>query len=53
MKTIGFPSESRLWKGCRGIQILYGLTRGIVALLFFYKIALNTLGKLLMVVKDR
>jgi hypothetical protein len=53
MKTVGFPSELRLWKGCRGIQILYGLTRSVTALLFFYKIALNTLGKLSMVVKDR
>jgi hypothetical protein len=51
MKIVGFPSESQLWKGCRGIQILYGLTRGVAALLFFYRIALNTLGKLSMVVK--
>jgi hypothetical protein len=45
-------SESRLWKRYRRIQILYGLTRGAVALLFFYRIMLNTLGKLSMVVKD-
>jgi hypothetical protein len=53
MKTIGFSSESRLWKGYRRIQILNGLTRGAAALLFFYRIVLNTLGKLSMVVKDR
>jgi hypothetical protein len=53
MKTVELPSESRLWKGYRRIKILYGLTRGAAALLFFYKIVLNTLGKLSMVVKDR
>jgi hypothetical protein len=52
MKTVGFLSESRLWKGCRGIQIPYGLTRGIAALFFFYRIALNILGKLSMVVNS-
>jgi hypothetical protein len=52
MKTVELPSESRLWKGCRRIQILYGLTHGAAALLFFYRIVLNTLGKLSMVVKD-
>jgi hypothetical protein len=52
MKTVGFLSEAWLWKGCRGTQILYGLTRGVAVLLFFYKLTLNTLGKLSMVVKD-
>jgi hypothetical protein len=52
MRTVELPSESRPWKGYRRIQILYGLTRGAAALLFFYKIVLNTLGKLSMVVKD-
>jgi hypothetical protein len=52
MKTIRFPSESRIWKGYQRIRILYGLTRGAAALLFFYRIVLNTLGKLSMVVKD-
>jgi hypothetical protein len=53
MKTVELPSESRLWKGYRRIQILYGLTHGTAALLFFYRIMLNTMGKLSMVVKDR
>jgi hypothetical protein len=53
MKTVELPSESRLWKRYRRIRILYGLTRGTAALLFFYRIVLNTLGKLSMVVKDR
>jgi hypothetical protein len=53
MKTVELPSESQLWKRYRRIQILYGLTRGAAALLFFYRIVLNTLGKLSMVVKDR
>jgi hypothetical protein len=53
MKTVELLSKSRLWKGYRRIQILYGLTRGAAALLFFYRIVLNTLGKLSMVVKDR
>jgi hypothetical protein len=52
MKIVGFPNESRLWKGCRGIQILYGLTRSVATLLFFYRIALNKLGKLSMIFKD-
>jgi hypothetical protein len=53
MKTVELPSESRLWKGYRKIRLLCGLTRGAAALLFSYKIVLNTLGKVLMVVKDR
>jgi hypothetical protein len=52
MKTVELPSESRLWKGYRKIRLLCGLTRGAAALLFSYMIILNTLGKLLMVVKD-
>jgi hypothetical protein len=53
MKTVELPSESRLWKEYRKIQLLCGLTRGAAAQLFSYRIVLNTLGKLLMVVKDR
>jgi hypothetical protein len=53
MKTVELPSESRLWKRYQKIRILYGLTRGAAALLFFCRIVLNTLGKLSMVVKDR
>jgi hypothetical protein len=53
MKIVELPSGSRLWREYRRIRILYGLTRGAAALLFFYKIVLNTLGKLSMVVKDR
>jgi hypothetical protein len=53
MKTVELPSESRLWKGYRRIRILYGLTYGDAVLLFFYRIVLNTLGKLSMVIKDR
>jgi hypothetical protein len=52
MKTVELPSESWLWKGYRKIRLLCGLTRGAAALLFSYMIVLNTLGKLLMVVKD-
>jgi hypothetical protein len=52
MKTVGFPNETWLWKGYREIQILYGLTRSVAALLFFYRIVLNTLGKLSMIFKD-
>jgi hypothetical protein len=51
MKTVKLPSESRLWKRYRRIRILYGMTYGAAALLFFYMIMLNTLGKLSMVVK--
>jgi hypothetical protein len=53
MKTVELPSESRLWKRYRRIQILYGLARSTAVLLFFYRIVLNTLGKLSMVVKER
>jgi hypothetical protein len=53
MKTIELPSESRLWKEYRKIRLLCGLTRGAIAQLLSYRIMLNTLGKLLMVVKDR
>jgi hypothetical protein len=53
MKIIELPSKSRLWKEYRKIQLLCGLTRGAATLLFSYRIVLNTLGKLLMVVKDR
>jgi hypothetical protein len=52
-EDVELPSESRLWKGYRRIRILYGLTRGAAALLFFYRIMLNTLGKLSMVARDR
>jgi hypothetical protein len=53
MKIVELPSGSRLWRGYRRIRILCGLTRGAATLLFLYKIMLNTLGKLLMGVKDR
>jgi hypothetical protein len=52
MKTIELPSEFRLWKGYQRIQILCGLTRGAAALLFSYRIVLNTFGKLSVVVED-
>jgi hypothetical protein len=52
MKIVELLSESQPWKGYQRIRILYGLSYGAAALLFFYKIALNTLGKLSMVVKD-
>jgi hypothetical protein len=52
MKTIELLSKSQLWRGYRKIRLLCGLTHGAVVLLFSYKIMLNTLGKLLMVVKD-
>jgi hypothetical protein len=52
MRTVELPSESRLWRGYQKIRLLCGLTRGAVVLLFSYMIVLNTLGKLLMVVKD-
>jgi hypothetical protein len=51
MKTVELSSELRLWKGYQRIRILCGLTRGAAALLFSYRIMLNTLGKLSMVVK--
>jgi hypothetical protein len=53
MKTVELPSKSRLWKGYQRLRTLYGLTRGAAALLFFYRIVLNRLGKQSMVVKDR
>jgi hypothetical protein len=40
-------------KGRRGILILYGLIRGVIALLFFCRIMLSILGKRSMVIKDR
>jgi hypothetical protein len=52
MRIVEFPSESQLWKGRRRIPKLYGLIRGIAAPLFFCRIALSTLEKRLMVVKD-
>jgi hypothetical protein len=45
MRIVGFPSEFQLWKGRRGIPILYGLIRGIAAPLFFCRIALSILGE--------
>jgi hypothetical protein len=53
MKTVELLSESWHWKRYERIQRLYGLTHGAATLLFFYRIVLNTLGKLSMVVKDR
>jgi hypothetical protein len=53
MKTVELPSESQLWRGYQKMQLLCGLTHGAAVLLFSYRITLNTLGKLWMVVEDR
>jgi hypothetical protein len=53
MKTVELSSESQLWREYQKRRLLCGLTRGAVVLLFSYRITLNILGMLLMVVKDR
>jgi hypothetical protein len=52
MRIVKLLSESQLWRKYQKVLLLCGRTRGAAVLLFSCKIALSTLGRLLMVANE-